>query len=312
LLLNRPRIIRAADDQRPVVELDQPLRFRPIQNFDVNKLSELNVRLEGLYLTRSATFPPNVPGGHDDPLIAPEGVLPFRVPTNQASANFNQWLSALWFAPSALKTMATADKLSSIYIPYWTYDAFATSRYRGERGEYRLFSKRFQVQRGSAVFIGSPELNPTLQLTAEYEVRPPGREAVNIRIIVGGTLQRPRLSLESDAQPPMSQRDILSYLAFSKETASLLDFEGSPLSSKSGNPNLAGVTKTAGRRLASVALGLAVDEMEGEAGRDLGVIDMRQIAPTLAGILGVRLPHKTEPALQLSRLPSRPASSAGR
>ena len=49
-----------------------------------------------------------------------------------------------------------------------------------------------------------------------------------------------------------------------------------------------------------------------EAGRDLGVIDMRQIAPTLAGILGVRLPHKTEPALQLSRLPSPPASSPGR
>jgi hypothetical protein len=70
LLLNRPLIIRAADDQRPVVELNQPLRFRPIQNFDVNKLSELNVRLEGLYLTRSATFPPNNPAGHDDPLIA--------------------------------------------------------------------------------------------------------------------------------------------------------------------------------------------------------------------------------------------------
>jgi hypothetical protein len=49
-----------------------------------------------------------------------------------------------------------------------------------------------------------------------------------------------------------------------------------------------------------------------EAGRDLGVIDMRQIAPTLAAILGVRLPHKTEPALQLSRLPSQPTSSTGR
>jgi predicted AlkP superfamily pyrophosphatase or phosphodiesterase len=49
-----------------------------------------------------------------------------------------------------------------------------------------------------------------------------------------------------------------------------------------------------------------------EAGRDLGVVDMRQIAPTLAGILGVRLPHETEPALQLSRLPSQPASSTGR
>ncbi len=49
-----------------------------------------------------------------------------------------------------------------------------------------------------------------------------------------------------------------------------------------------------------------------DAGRDLGVIDMRQIAPTLAGILGVRLPHKTEPAVQLSRLPSPPASSPTR
>jgi predicted AlkP superfamily pyrophosphatase or phosphodiesterase len=49
-----------------------------------------------------------------------------------------------------------------------------------------------------------------------------------------------------------------------------------------------------------------------DAGRDLGVIDMRQIAPTLAGILGLRLPHKTEAALQLSAIPSRPASSPAR
>ena len=48
------------------------------------------------------------------------------------------------------------------------------------------------------------------------------------------------------------------------------------------------------------------------AGRDLGVIDMRQIAPTLAGILGVQLPNKTQPALQLSQLPSRPATSPSR
>ena len=49
-----------------------------------------------------------------------------------------------------------------------------------------------------------------------------------------------------------------------------------------------------------------------DAGRDLGIIDMRQIAPTLAGILGLRLPHKTEAPLQLSQLPSRPASSPAR
>jgi predicted AlkP superfamily pyrophosphatase or phosphodiesterase len=49
-----------------------------------------------------------------------------------------------------------------------------------------------------------------------------------------------------------------------------------------------------------------------EAGHDLGVVDMRQIAPTFAAILGVQLPHETEPALQLSRLPSRPTSSPAR
>ncbi len=32
--------------------------------------------------------------------------------------------------------MASADKLSSIYIPYWTYDASTSSFYNGERGDY--------------------------------------------------------------------------------------------------------------------------------------------------------------------------------
>lgn len=71
-----------------------------------------------------------------DPLVAPEGILPFSVPQPQAASNFNTWLSSLWFAPSALKTMAQSDKLSSIYIPYWTYDAFTNADYEGERGDY--------------------------------------------------------------------------------------------------------------------------------------------------------------------------------
>jgi predicted AlkP superfamily pyrophosphatase or phosphodiesterase len=37
------------------------------------------------------------------------------------------------------------------------------------------------------------------------------------------------------------------------------------------------------------------------AGRDLGVIDMRQVAPTIAGILGVTLPHARSTPLPVSR-----------
>lgn len=69
-------------------------------------------------------------------MVAPEGVLPFSVTQPQAVGNYKTWLSSLWFAPSALKEMAQADKLSSIYIPYWTYDAWTQSYYDGERGEH--------------------------------------------------------------------------------------------------------------------------------------------------------------------------------
>jgi hypothetical protein len=67
LMLNRPLVIRAADNQRPIIELAQPLRFRPANvasptnNTAEQKLfdaamSKLTVRLEGLYLTRGQPF----------------------------------------------------------------------------------------------------------------------------------------------------------------------------------------------------------------------------------------------------------------
>lgn len=70
-----------------------------------------------------------------DPRLAPNGVLPFAVPKDAAMRAFNMWLASLWFAPSKLSQLAKADKLDSIYIPYWTYNAQTDSYYEGERGE---------------------------------------------------------------------------------------------------------------------------------------------------------------------------------
>ncbi len=76
LRLNRSLIIRAADDQRPVIELAQPLRFRPTNVLSTNPdpvaraaeqevfdaiMANLTVRLEGLYLTRGELFPAGEP-----------------------------------------------------------------------------------------------------------------------------------------------------------------------------------------------------------------------------------------------------------
>ena len=148
-----------------------------------------------------------------------------------------------------------------------------------ERGSYTYLGKRFEIRRGSATFIGTPELNPTLQATGEYEVRIPGREALFIRLLIGGTLNSLNLALESDAQPPIPQSDLLSYLAFGRSSSSLLSMQGSGLSTSGSGGDLFGATAAlASQQLASVAMDAAVSELEGEAARELGA-DVFNISP---------------------------------
>ncbi len=70
-----------------------------------------------------------------DPLVAPESVLPFSVTNKQAVANLQAWTSSRWFAPSQLKSLAQHDKADSVYLPFWTFDAYAKTDYTGERGD---------------------------------------------------------------------------------------------------------------------------------------------------------------------------------
>ncbi|HEX7318465.1 MAG TPA: hypothetical protein VF297_31450 [Pyrinomonadaceae bacterium] len=71
-----------------------------------------------------------------DPVLAPEGVLPFRVTRDAATGFIGKWIGSLWFAPSALKRLAGHEGVGGVYIPFWTYDAHAASLYTGERGEH--------------------------------------------------------------------------------------------------------------------------------------------------------------------------------
>ncbi len=148
-----------------------------------------------------------------------------------------------------------------------------------ERGEYRFLTRRFNIKRGSATFINSDDLNPTLQVTGEYEVQQPNREAINIQILIGGTLRTPNISLTSNAQPPIPQSDLLSYLAFGQSSSSLVQLEGSGLTSGGGDDNIVGAgAALASKQLAGVAIGVAADEVAGEAARSLGA-DVFTITP---------------------------------
>jgi translocation and assembly module TamB len=152
-----------------------------------------------------------------------------------------------------------------------------------DRGEYTFLSKRFQIKRGSALFIGAPDLNPTLQITAEYVVKQP-TGATNIQVLIGGTLENPRISLTSDAQPPLSQSDLLSYLAFGSTSGSLLQ-SGQTSLTQGGN-----LINVAGSRMFGLAIGEALNQVEGDAARSLGV-DVFNVTPgdvpVLAGQSGV-------------------------
>jgi translocation and assembly module TamB len=148
-----------------------------------------------------------------------------------------------------------------------------------DRGEYSFMSRRFQIKRGSAIFIGSPDLNPTLQITGEYQVLIAARGTLDIRVSIGGTLRQPKLSLESDAQPPRTQSELLSLLAFGQTTQSLLGSAASSITSTAATSDLFGIgAQYAVRRLAGVALGVAVEQVEMQAGRAFGT-DVFDITP---------------------------------
>ena len=148
-----------------------------------------------------------------------------------------------------------------------------------ERGEYEFSSKRFQIRRGSATFVGTQELDPNVQVTAEYEVAQVGRSPLEIRIIIGGTLLAPKIALESDAQPPIPQTDLLSYLAFGNPTGSLPVIGGSSLTaSSSGGSPVGAAAAVIQQRLAGAVVGVAVKQAQAELGRSLGA-DVINITP---------------------------------
>ncbi|MCB9594492.1 MAG: zinc ribbon domain-containing protein [Sandaracinaceae bacterium] len=67
-------------------------------------------------------------------LIRPESLVPFQVEAAVAQEKFRGWLAGLWFRPGDLKARAAVGQINGVYVPYWTFDARADSRWRAEAG----------------------------------------------------------------------------------------------------------------------------------------------------------------------------------
>lgn len=79
--------------------------------------------------------PLSVKNGTSCDVLRPASLLPFKVDQNKGFEEFKKWVHGRWFAPGDLKKYASQpERLSGMYIPYWTYDAETKSFYTGQRG----------------------------------------------------------------------------------------------------------------------------------------------------------------------------------
>ncbi len=143
----RKEPIPATADQVQEQSYEDYLKLRPEQ---LKQLANdaLEVQCSGCGVTVAFT-PPEVAGDCPfctakivaqprvaHPMLSPEGVVPFRLGHRQASEAIKAWLSARWFAPGALLRLARQESAMGVYLPFWTYDAYTTSHYTGQRGEH--------------------------------------------------------------------------------------------------------------------------------------------------------------------------------
>ena len=83
----------------------------------------------------------------DPDLIQPESLVPFGVDEAPAHRMFREWLGRGLFTPNDLKKTGGGQRLSGLYLPFWTFDAHAESDWRAESGDYYYVNETVWVTR---------------------------------------------------------------------------------------------------------------------------------------------------------------------
>jgi translocation and assembly module TamB len=92
------------------------------------------------------------------------------------------------------------------------------------RGTYTLkigfVARDFTVERGTVRYFGTPDLNAELDIEAKHVVEDLDNRGVEVPVIakITGTLLQPKISLESDQFPPLSETEVVSYLMFGRSS----------------------------------------------------------------------------------------------
>jgi hypothetical protein len=124
------------------------------------------------------------------------------------------------------------------------------------RGFYEFQGRRFTIQRdGQVQFAGLPDINPTIDVTADRLIPNVG---VTARVHVTGTVRAPQISLSSDPAG-LDEADILSLIVFNRSVNELGTGERAALSETAGGIASGFVASSLGR---SIGKALDVDLFE--------------------------------------------------
>lgn len=77
-----------------------------------------------------------------DSVMAPGGVVLFKLDSKDASARFKRWIGGKFFCPKLAKDSAKPKAFKGMYVPFWTFDAQTYSKYSGEYGKNRTIRQR--------------------------------------------------------------------------------------------------------------------------------------------------------------------------
>lgn len=83
--------------------------------------------------------------------IRPHGVLPFKIDRGRVRDDIRGWWRSKWLAPNKLSKTAMVDRVHSLYIPYWTFDAHVHCPWQAEAGHYYYVSVAGRDSKGRSV-----------------------------------------------------------------------------------------------------------------------------------------------------------------
>ena len=69
-------------------------------------------------------------------IIQPESLIPFQISQDEVLRKYREWLGRGIFRPGDLHRRAGRGELYGVYLPFWTFDAEAFSRWRAQAGYY--------------------------------------------------------------------------------------------------------------------------------------------------------------------------------